>query len=127
MSRDTSDTSDTRATRGQRSTVALRGKFERIESHWGPQVIAEMNDHQFKVVRLQGDFLWRSRAHSDETYFVFDGELRLDFRDRSVLLRAGEMAVVPKGVEHKPYAADEVKLLLIARRDIDPSTQERWI
>ncbi|CAM2155846.1 MULTISPECIES: cupin domain-containing protein [Paraburkholderia] len=121
------DTLDTHAARGQRHAIALHGKFERIESHWGQHVIAEMNDHQFRIVRLQGDFLWRTHVESDETYFVFDGELRLDFRDRSLVLRAGEMAVVPKGIEHKPYAADEVKLLLIARRSVDQSGEARWI
>ncbi len=106
------------ALRGQRIAINLLNKIGLIEGHWQPRVVAEMNDYQFKVVKIEGDFLWHMHAKTDETFIVLEGELRIDFRDGSVLLRAGEMAVVPKGVEHKPYAATEVKLLLIEPRGI---------
>ena len=72
-----------------------------------------MNDYQFKVVKIEGDFVWHSHADTDETFIVLDGVLRIDFRDGAVQIGAGEMFVVPKGVEHKPYAEGEVKLLLV--------------
>ncbi|HMD01891.1 MAG TPA: cupin domain-containing protein [Candidatus Baltobacteraceae bacterium] len=77
-----------------------------------------MNDYQFKVVRLQGDFIWHDHKDSDETFLVIDGELRIDFRDGAVHLAKDEMFVVPRGVEHKPYAESEVKLLLIEPRGV---------
>jgi mannose-6-phosphate isomerase-like protein (cupin superfamily) len=93
-------------------------KFELFGEQWQPKVIAEMNDYQFKVVKLEGDFIWHRHEHTDETFIVIDGELRIDFRDGAVELAAGEMFVVPKGVEHKPFAAREVKLLLIEPRGV---------
>ncbi|MBA4363143.1 MULTISPECIES: cupin domain-containing protein [Pseudomonas] len=93
-------------------------KIARIDSHWSPRVIAEMNDYQFKVVKLLGDFIWHDHLDTDETFIVLEGQLRIDFRDGHVLLNAGEMYVVPKGVEHKPSAAQEVKLLLIEPKGV---------
>jgi len=91
-------------------------KFALFDAQWQPRVVAEMNDYQFKIVKLQGDFIWHDHRDTDETFIVIDGELRIDFRDGAVEVKAGEMFVVPKGVEHKPYAAREVKLLLIEPR-----------
>ena len=91
-------------------------KFKLFDEQWKPKVIAEMNDYQFKVVKLQGDFIWHDRKGRDETFIVVEGELRIDFRDGAVHLSAGEIFVVPKGVEHKPYAEQEAKLLLIESR-----------
>ena len=75
-----------------------------------------MNDYQFKVVKLQGDLIWHDYKDTDEAFIVIEGDLRIDFRDGAVRVRVGEMFVVPKGVEHKPYAENEVKLLLIEPR-----------
>jgi mannose-6-phosphate isomerase-like protein (cupin superfamily) len=91
-------------------------KFELLSEQWTPKVIAELNDYQFKVVRIEGDFVWHDHPETDEAFIVLDGELRIDFRDRSVVLGPGEMFVVPKGTEHKPFAAKEVKMLLIEPR-----------
>jgi len=79
-------------------------------------IVAEMNNYQFKLEKIQGDFIWHTHQETDETFIVLDGVLRIDFRDGTVKLTAGEMFVVPKGVEHKPYAEHEVKLLLIEPR-----------
>jgi mannose-6-phosphate isomerase-like protein (cupin superfamily) len=81
-------------------------------------VIAEMNDYQFKVVKLEGDFVWHDHPETDETFMVIDGQLRIDFRDGSVTVGPGEVYVVPKGVEHKPYAEKEVQLMLIEPRGV---------
>jgi mannose-6-phosphate isomerase-like protein (cupin superfamily) len=93
-------------------------KFGLLAEPWQPRVVAEMNDYQFKVVKLEGDFIWHDHADTDETFIVLDGVLRIDFRDGAVRIGAGEMFVVPKGVEHKPYAEHEVKMLLIEPRGV---------
>ena len=98
--------------------INLQQKFSLFTGQWQPKVIAEMNDYQFKVVKLQGDFIWHDHKDTDEAFIVIEGELRIDFRDGAVLLRAGEIFVVPKGVEHKPYAQREVKLMLIEPRGV---------
>jgi mannose-6-phosphate isomerase-like protein (cupin superfamily) len=109
--------------RGRMSYKAInfRKKFALFDEQWQPKVIAEMNDYQFKVVKLQGDFIWHDHKNTDETFIVLEGDLRIDFRDGAVHLSAGELFVVPKGVEHKPYAELEVKLLLIEPRGV-PNT-----
>src|SRR6516164_7019714 len=98
--------------------INFRRKFALFDDQWQPKVVAEMNDYQFKVVKLQGDFIWHSHKDTDETFIVVEGDLRIDFRDGAVQICSGEMFVVPKGVEHKPYAEREVKLLLIEPRGV---------
>ncbi len=98
--------------------INFRQKFGLFNEQWLPKVIAEMNDYQFKVVKLQGDFVWHDHKDTDETFIVMEGNLHIDFRDGAVDLSAGEMFVVPKGVEHKPCAENEVKLLLIEPRGV---------
>ena len=98
--------------------INFRKKFALFDEQWKPRVIAEMNDYQFKVVKLRGDFIWHDHKETDETFIVLEGDLRIDFRDGAVHISAGEMFVVPKGVQHKPYAESEVKLLLIEPRGV---------
>ncbi len=98
--------------------INLAQKLGLFEEQWQPKVIAEMNDYQFKLAKLQGDFVWHDHQDTDETFLVLEGNLRIDFRDGQVSLGPGEMFVVPKGVEHKPYAEQEVKLLLIEPRGV---------
>jgi len=100
------------------TAINLARKFSLFTEQWQPKVIAEMNDYQFKIVRLQGDFVWHNHADTDEAFLVLDGALRIDFRDGAVTIGPGEMYVVPKGVEHKPFAEKEVKLLLIEPRGV---------
>lgn len=98
--------------------INLRQKFSLFAEQWQPKVVAEMNDYQFKIVKLQGDFIWHDHKDTDEAFIVIDGEMLIDFRDGAVRIGPGEMFVVPKGVEHKPYAEAEVKLLLIEPRGV---------
>ena len=98
--------------------ISFAQKFTLFSEQWQPKVIAEMNDYQFKIVRLEGDFVWHSHADTDEAFLVLEGVLRIEFRDGAVELAAGEMFVVPKGKEHKPSARGEVKLLLIEPRGV---------
>jgi len=100
----------------RREVINFASKFALLSEQWQPRVVAELNDYQFKVVRLEGDFVWHDHPETDEAFIVLDGELRIDFRDRSVVLGPGEMFVVPKGTEHKPFAEKEVRMLLIEPR-----------
>jgi mannose-6-phosphate isomerase-like protein (cupin superfamily) len=98
--------------------INFQQKLQLIDEHWTPRVVAEMNDYQFKLVKVEGDFIWHDHKDTDETFIVIEGKLRIDFRDGAVHIAAGEMFVVPKGVEHKPYAEREVKVLLIEPRGV---------
>ena len=93
--------------------ISLADKFAKFSDHFQPKVIAQMNDYQFKLVRAQGDFVWHSHEDTDETFFIIEGELLIEFRDGQVRLQAGDMFVIPRGKEHKPYAASECKLMLM--------------
>ncbi|MFZ6723273.1 cupin domain-containing protein [Undibacterium sp. Ji49W] len=105
-------------------SINFANKFSLFSEQWSQKVIAEMNDYQFKVARLQGDFIWHDHADTDESFIVLEGQLRIDFRDGHVLISQGEMYVVPKGIEHKPYAEHEVKLLLIEPRGVVNTGEE---
>jgi mannose-6-phosphate isomerase-like protein (cupin superfamily) len=96
--------------------INLAEKLSLFSDQWQQRVIAEMNNYQFKVVKIEGDFLWHDHPETDETFLVLEGELRIDFEDGAVLVRKGEMYVVPKGVRHKPYAAHEVQMMVIEPR-----------
>ena len=98
--------------------INLQAKLFLFADLWSPKVIAEMNDYQFKLVKLQGDFVWHHHEHTDETFLVLHGHLRIDFRDGAVHLNPGELFIVPKGVEHKPFATDEAHVLLIEPRGV---------
>ena len=98
--------------------INFANKLSLIGEHWQPRVVAEMNDYQFKVVKLLGDFVWHTHEDTDETFVVLDGELTIDLRSGPVTIGAGEMYVVPKGLEHKPRAAAEVHVLLIEPRGV---------
>lgn len=98
--------------------INLAQKLATFSEHWSPRVIAEMNDYQFKLVKLEGEFVWHAHADTDETFIVIAGEMQIGFRDRDVILKAGEMYVVPKGVEHITRAACECSALIIEPRGV---------
>ena len=102
----------------------FKEKLSLFDEQWSPKVIAQMNDYQFKVVKIKGDFVWHDHKDTDETFIVLAGTLRIDFRDGEVILSAGEMFVVPKGVEHKPYAEEEVRMLLIEPQGVKNTGDE---
>lgn len=93
--------------------INLQKKFWLFSELWSPKIIAQMNDYHFKLVKIQGDFVWHSHAETDEVFIVIEGSMQISLRGGEAILNAGEMFVVPKGVEHKPYAASECKLMLI--------------
>ena len=98
--------------------INLQNKYSKFTKHWSPRVIAEMNDYQFKLAKIKGEFIWHNHTHTDETFIVMDGNMTLKFRDGEVKLREGELFVVPRGVEHKPCAEEECKILVIEPRGI---------
>ncbi|PAU78823.1 cupin domain-containing protein [Halomonas sp. WRN001] len=102
----------------QTSTINLAEKFGKFTEHWSPRVVAEMNDYQFKVVKFKGDFVWHDHKDTDEVFLVVKGSMGIELRDGMVHLSEGEMYVVPKGVEHKPFAESECHVLLIEPRGI---------
>jgi len=96
----------------------FKDKLSKFHDHWSPKVIAEMNDYQFKLVKVQGEFVWHDHPDTDEVFVVLDGKLDIEFRDGKVCLESGEMFVVPKGVEHKPVAENECNILLIEPKGV---------
>ena len=94
-------------------SINFEQKLSNFIEHWSPKVIAQMNDYQIKLVKVQGDFVWHNHPDTDEVFIVIDGKLDIEFRDGKVSLSSGEMYVVPKGKEHKPYAKNECHMMLI--------------
>ncbi len=92
--------------------INLQDKFSRIAERWHPYVIAELNGQQVKLARLEGPFIWHSHEHEDELFLVVEGRLRIELRDGAVELGAGELCVIPRGVEHLPVADGLVNVLL---------------
>jgi mannose-6-phosphate isomerase-like protein (cupin superfamily) len=95
------------------TAINFRKKFNKLDEHWSPRVVAEMNDYQFKLAKVQGEFVWHSHPDTDEVFIVVEGVLEIEFRDGKVRLQSGEMFVVPKGVEHKPVAEHECQIMLV--------------
>lgn len=92
--------------------INLAEKLALFSSHWDPKIIAELNGQHVKLVKFRGEFVWHHHAHEDELFLVVHGSFDMHFRDRVVPVRAGELLVVPRGVEHRPVAAEEVSVLL---------------
>ena len=93
--------------------VNLDERFSMFTERWSPKVVARLNDYEIKIVRIQGEFVWHTHDDTDELFLVLAGELTIRLRDGDVVLSAGEMYVVPRGVEHCPVATDEVQAVLI--------------
>ena len=93
--------------------INLQDKLSKLSEHWSPKIIAQMNDYHFKLAKVQGEFVWHDHSETDEMFFVVKGHLEIHFRDGVVTLNEGEMYIVPKGVEHKPVAAQECHIMLI--------------
>ncbi len=97
------------------SAINLDKKLAKFSEHWSPKIIAQMNDYHFKLVKFKGDFVWHRHADTDEVFIAIDGQMSIAFHDGKVDLQAGEMFVVQKDVEHKPFADTECKVLVIER------------
>ena len=98
--------------------INLKEKLAKFSDYWSPRVIAEMNDYQFKLVKIKGDFVWHNHEDTDEFFLVIEGEMKIELKDDTVILKEGEIFVVPKGVEHKPYAEEECKIMIVEPRGV---------
>lgn len=99
-------------------TINLAQKFTLFDDRWSPKVVADLNDSYIKVVKLKGEFVWHQHEHDDELFLVVKGTLRIQLRDGELVVHEGELAVVPKGVEHCPVADEEVHAVLIEPKTV---------
>jgi len=95
------------------TAINLKEKLNKFSEQWSPRIVAEFNDYQFKLAKIEGDFIWHSHPETDEAFLILDGELEIEFRDGKVHLKNGDLYIMPKGVEHKPFAKNECSILLI--------------
>jgi mannose-6-phosphate isomerase-like protein (cupin superfamily) len=93
--------------------IDLKEKSGKFSEQWQPKIIGQLNDYYLKLAKIEGDFIWHSHPETDELFLVVAGEMRIDFRDHSVTLAPGQLCVVPVGVEHKPFAAQECTIMMI--------------
>jgi mannose-6-phosphate isomerase-like protein (cupin superfamily) len=97
----------------QPHVINFADKFSQFSDLWSPRIIAQMNDYHFKLAKIKGEFVWHSHPETDEVFIIISGSMNIQLRDGSINLKAGEMYVVPKGIEHKPTAEGECHILLI--------------
>ncbi len=93
--------------------INFKDKFSLFSEQWSPKIIAQMNDYHFKIAKIQGEFVWHSHPETDEAFIVIHGRMQIEFREGAINLKAGEMFVVPRGIEHKPVAEQECHILMI--------------
>ncbi len=93
--------------------INLKEKLSMFSEHWSPKIVAEMNDYHIKLVKIKGDFVWHNHEDTDEVFIVIEGKMKIEFEEKIVELNEGEMYVVPKGVNHKPFAESECKIMII--------------
>ena len=98
--------------------INFKEKFSKFSEHWQPKVIANLNDYEIKLVKIKDDFVWHNHEETDEAFIVLEGEMHIEFEDRTVKLSEGEMLVVPKGVRHKPYAFEEAHIMIVEPKDV---------
>ena len=98
--------------------INFREKFEKFSEYWKPKVITELNDYQFKLVKIKGDFIWHNHEETDEAFIVLDGKIFIEFEEKIEEINKGEMIIVPKGIKHRPYAKTEAKIMIIEPKGV---------
>ena len=98
--------------------INLYSKFDKFGDYWSPKVIAEMNDYQFKLVKIKGEFVKHQHSDTDEVFIVIEGKMSIEFKTETIEIKNGEMIVIPKGVVHKPFADEECKVMLVEPRGV---------
>jgi mannose-6-phosphate isomerase-like protein (cupin superfamily) len=93
--------------------INLSSKLSTFNEHWSPRTVGMFNGHDLMLVKVKGEFVWHTHADTDDFFLVLNGSLKIEMRDRTVVLNAGEMYVVPQGIEHRTVAQEEAHLLLI--------------
>ena len=115
--------------------VNLKEKFDRISEYWKPKIVAELNESHVKVVKVKGEFVWHHHDREDELFLVVDGDLRIELPGKTLRIRAGEFAVIPRGMEHRPVAKEEVHIVLLEPKSTvntgqvrsDRTVEPEWI
>lgn len=92
--------------------INLNQKLSLFSDYWNPRIVGELNGQHVKLAKIKGEFIWHSHEHEDELFYVVKGILKIEFRDKSVELKQGDMIIVPKGVEHKPSADEEAHVMM---------------
>ena len=100
------------------SIINIQEKFKLFSDFWSPKKIGELNGQQILLAKIKGEFIWHAHEHEDELFMIIKGSLMIEFRDKTIKLNEGEMYIIPKGVEHKPIAQEEVHVLLFEPLDI---------
>lgn len=103
------------------SVISLREKLAGFSDHWNPRIIAAYNGNEVRIAKVLGDFTWHAHSDTDEMFVVLSGELGIEFRDGVRRLKAGEMIVVPRGTEHRPFAESECEIMMLDREG-EPNT-----
>ena len=98
--------------------INFKKKFSKFSEHWQPKVVANLNDYEIKLVKIKDDFVWHLHEETDEAFIVLEGQMHIEFEDRTVKLTKGEMLVVPKGTRHRPYAEQEAHIMIVEPKDI---------
>lgn len=98
--------------------VNLAEKFALINEHWRPKVVGELNEQEIKIVKIKGEFPWHQHEHEDEMFLAVKGNFRLEFRDKTIELSAGDFVIVPRGIEHRPVAETEAEILLFEPKNV---------
>jgi mannose-6-phosphate isomerase-like protein (cupin superfamily) len=93
--------------------INLKDKFDLFSEYWSPKIIGDLNDSHVKIAKLKGDFVWHKHDNEDELFLIIKGTLLIQFRDQDITLTEGEFIIIPKGIEHKPFAEEEVHIILI--------------
>ena len=105
--------------------INLQNKLKKVGEYWSPKVVAEMNDYQFKLAKIKGEFIWHDHKETDEVFIIIKGSMKIKFRDGEVNLSEGEMYVVPSGREHKPYAEKECQIMLVEPKGVVNTGDEK--
>lgn len=98
--------------------INLEEKFSQFSDHWNPRIIGELNGQNVKIAKVQGEFVWHNHTNEDELFYIIKGSLKIDFEDGERKINAGEMIIIPKGIEHKPIAEEEVWIMLFEPQSI---------
>tara|TARA_Y100000816_G_C26084294_1_gene571926 strand:- start:417 stop:779 length:363 start_codon:yes stop_codon:yes gene_type:complete len=98
--------------------INLKEKFGKFDDLWSPKIISQMNDYEFKLVKVKDDFVWHKHEETDEVFIVIEGTLFIEFEEETAELNAGEMLVVPKGIKHRPYAKELTKIMLVEKSGV---------
>ena len=101
--------------------INLTQKFNLFNDHWSPKIVGELNGQEIKLAKVKGEFVWHNHQDEDELFFVVSGKLKIEFSDKTLEINEGEMIIVPKGVEHKPVAEEEVWMMLFEPNNIKHS------